>query len=408
MGTWALFLVVTTMFELAKSSLLKNAHIKFVCAEVDKNEKAVIASSSFIINTAINILFIGIIIIAGDDFSRLLKAGTDLYKMLVYFIPGMIAMVFFSHLEAIQQSHFDFKGVFAGYLVRQVSFFIYLIICVIFRIPLLLSDLVIAQTASIILGSIILYIYSRQYILLIFKPTKIWVNSIFRYGGYIFGSSLLSTIGANLDQMMTSSFLTPSYVAYYNTATRINGFIDIPTYAASEIIFPKMSVALAEEGTERVKYLYERMISVLLSFIIPCAIGVIIFPKILIYLIAGRQYFEAAPILQLYMVTSIIGPVQNQAATVLNSMGKTALCFILNAFSLILKLILTYTLLIYTGFYGASIATVIAMVLGSIVWFFVMKKQINASLKSIFSYVYQNYVWAYLKLKSFKTQGAGT
>ena len=42
---------------------------------------------------------------------------------------------------------------------------------------------------------------------------------------------------------------------------RINGFIDIPTYAASEIIFPKMSQALAEEGHGKEKYLYERMVS---------------------------------------------------------------------------------------------------------------------------------------------------
>src|SRR6266404_3543077 len=30
MGTWALFLVITSIFEITKSGLLKNAHIRFV------------------------------------------------------------------------------------------------------------------------------------------------------------------------------------------------------------------------------------------------------------------------------------------------------------------------------------------------------------------------------------------
>jgi O-antigen/teichoic acid export membrane protein len=32
MGTWALFLTVTSVFEVTKSGLLKNAHIKYVSA----------------------------------------------------------------------------------------------------------------------------------------------------------------------------------------------------------------------------------------------------------------------------------------------------------------------------------------------------------------------------------------
>jgi len=127
---------------------------------------------------------------------------------------------------------------------------------------------------------------------------------------------------------MTAKFISSSSVAYYNTASRLNGLIDIPSYAASEIIFPKSSKAFVEEGENKVKYLYERMVAILLSFTIPASLFILIFPKFVIDIIASNKYEAAAPILQLYMITGLLRPMQNQAANLLNSMGKTALCFL--------------------------------------------------------------------------------
>ncbi|MBK8141705.1 MAG: hypothetical protein IPK57_12390 [Chitinophagaceae bacterium] len=58
LGTWALFLAVTTIFETTKSGLLKNAHIKYVSSSFDASEKSAVASTSLIINAVISILFL--------------------------------------------------------------------------------------------------------------------------------------------------------------------------------------------------------------------------------------------------------------------------------------------------------------------------------------------------------------
>jgi len=399
LGTWALFLAVTTIFETTKSGLLKNAHIKYVSSSFDASEKSAVASTSLIINAVISILFLAFVLFFGNWLGNMLNAGKEFTKLLYWFFPGMISMIFFSHFEAIQQSHFDFKGVFTGHLVRQLTFSLFIFYHFLFDSGVALHYLALYQSISIILGTTTIFIYSRKYLLYHFNPTKIWAKRIINFGGYIFGSGLISNIVSNLDQIMTATYLTPKSVAYYHAATRINGFVDLPSYAASEILFPKMSLASEIEGINKVRYLYEKMVSILLSIVIPTAIFVIIFPKMVLNIIAGTQYSIAAPILQLYMLNSILGTLQNQAANVLNSIGKPALCFKLNVVSLTAKIIITYICLVSFGFYGAAIGTLTTTITAGIVWYIVIRREIGVSIQHILKYILDFYKITYTRIK---------
>lgn len=396
MGIWIMFLVVTSIFEITKSGLIKNAHIRYVSSMDNNTEKTTIASSSFIINAGISILFILFILFLSNYLSYWLNTGIELSKMLVAFIPGLLGMVFFSHFEAVQQSHLDFKGVFAGHFIRQFLFFIIVLVHFFLSKQYSLVELALYQGGSIIMGTVVLYIYSKKYLLHRFDPTIEWIKKILGYGGYIFSSGIVSNIVANVDQIMISKFLSPTSVAYYGTASRINLLVDIPSYAASEIIFPKTAKASVMEGKQKVKYLYERMVAILLCFTIPAAIFVILFPKFIISIIATSSFFAAAPILQLYMVTGFFRPMQNQAANLLNSIGKQALCFYMNTIALCLNLVINYICLLRFGFYGAAIGTLITLTIISIAWYFIMKKQIGANILSIFRYMKESYINAFL------------
>ena len=395
MGTWALFLTIITLFEAAKSGLLKNAHIMYVSSSTDEHEKSVIASSSFIINVLISVVFIIFIIFFSGWLARILHAGAELSIMLNWFIPGLICMIFFSHFEAVQQSFFNFKGVFAGYLLRQLVFFIVIITLLLLHKPFSLKYLAIYQSAGVFVGAIAIYLQTKKYLLHQFNVQLIWVQKIFKYGKYIFGSGLISNIFANLDQLMTAGFMSAFYVSYYNVAYRINTFIDIPSYAAAQIVFPKAVKASAEEGSEKVKYLYERITGILLSFTAPAALFIIVFPKFVISVIAGAQYSDAVFILQLYMVIGLLRTMQIQAANTLNSIGRANLCFKLDALELIINLSLNYICLLIFGFHGAAIGTFVTGIVTSFIWYFFMKKEIGLSLSAIFGNIINSYKIVY-------------
>ncbi|MEP6683784.1 MAG: flippase [Parafilimonas sp.] len=400
MGIWALFLTFTSIFEATKSGLLKNAHVRYVSSSNSEDEKVVIASSSLIINLIVSLLFIIFIVFFSGWISVELNAGTALSSVLLWFIPGILSMIFFSHLEAIQQSFLDFKGIFAGYLVRQSTFFILIVIQLLSKQHFSLNILALYQFISILSGTITLYIFTRKYLVNKFQPTVKWVKTILGYGGYIFGSGIMANIYSNVDQLMTAKFISSGSVSFYNTASRINGLVDIPSYAAADILFPKSAKASVEEGKVKVQYLYERMVAILLSFTIPAAIFIILFPSFVITIVAGSSYIKAAPILQLYMLTGLLRPMQNQAANLLNSINKPSLCFWINTLGLAETLIINYVCLSYFGFYGAAIGTLISSVIGTIFWYFLMKKQIGAKVSNIAGYMADFYKTSYIQVRT--------
>lgn len=76
----------------------------------DVEEQTTVASSSFLINSSISVLFILLILFFSNWLGAWFHAGIQLAVMLKWFIPGLIFLVFFAHLEAVQQSNMDFGG----------------------------------------------------------------------------------------------------------------------------------------------------------------------------------------------------------------------------------------------------------------------------------------------------------
>lgn len=403
MGIWALFLTITTLAESTKSALLKNAHIRFASGNINTPDKIQIASSSLVMNASITIFYLLIMLLGGNKIANLLNTDIELAKMFWGFAPGMVAMIFFSHLEAIQQSHFDFKGVFAGNFIRQLLFFGICAIHFLFKIPVSLYHLSVYMSLSIICGTFVLLFFSRKYIYFKFSPSKKWIRSLTGYGGFVFGSSVLSTVSTNLEQFFTAAILTPTMpqsVAYYNTAKRINGFIDLPTYSAAEVAFPKLSQAFSENN-ENVKNIYSKMVSLLLCFIIPGSIIVIAFPAFFVKILAGEDYMMSAPLLQIYMLISVLGVFQHQAATTIDSTGQTKLTFLINLLSFLIKIGLTYLLLVNIGYYGAVLGTLISSVISVCLWVVVMQKKTGFAIGEIPSTMLFYYKLFYQKVNSF-------
>jgi O-antigen/teichoic acid export membrane protein len=137
------------------------------------------------------------------------------------------------------------------------------------------------------------------------------------------------------------------------------------------------------------------MVGVLLSFTVPAALFIIAFPQLVITIIAGKAYLASALILQLYMLTGLLRPMQHQAANLLNSIGKPGLCFAINGISLLVNLVINYLCLKTFGFYGAAIGTLITCVLGTIAWHLIMKKEIGFEWSNIFKYSRETYRTVY-------------
>jgi len=393
-GIWALFTIITTTFEFSKGSLLKAAHIRLVTSSPTEDEKNKISWSSLTMNSLMTLLFILLILLFSTKMSLWLNTEKELSTLFYLYIPGLISMIFLSHYEAVLVSYLNFRGLLIGTLARLITFTIPVFIYYILNKDLSLDNLMILYIISIVIGTLSLFFMCYKYLTFSFKRNKESIKKILKFGTFVFGSGVVSNIASNIDQLITSNYLNPISVSYYNTASRLNGFVEIPSYAAADVLFPRFSQLSAEENQDKINQIFEKSIAVLLSIMIPLALFLILFSKYLILVIAGPSFEPANIILKIYIVCSVLGIIQNQSANMLTSIGRAKTCFYTNTTSIVIKIIIAYIFLSYFGFYGAAFATILITIVNFTIWYFIMKRYTSINFFHIFLQVkllYQEY-----------------
>src|SRR5688500_17569714 len=167
-------------------------------------------------------------------------------------------------------------------------------------------------------------------------------------------------ISRSFDHFFTAAILGPvegkNYVAYYNTVARINNMVDVPSLAAADVLYPKNVEALETEGHQKVKHYFEEVAGSIIAFIFPVSLFVFLFPKFIIYIIAGPDYYPAIAILQLTILFGMVRPLSYQFGSTLDAVGKPDINFIANTLLMLFNFFLTYLFLTLFGGMGAAYA----------------------------------------------------
>jgi O-antigen/teichoic acid export membrane protein len=159
--------------------------------------------------------------------------------------------------------------------------------------------------------------------------------------------------------------------------------IDVPSLAAADVMYPKNVESLEKEGPEKVKYYFEQVTGTIIAFIVPLSLFVFLFPKLIIYIIAGPDYYPAIPILQLTIMFSMVRPLSYQFGSTLDAIGKPEINFLANTFLMLLNFFLTYFFLKLFGGLGAAYATIVYYVTMLGTMLFVLKKYVNVDWRNI-------------------------
>ncbi|NJN26110.1 MAG: hypothetical protein HC819_09110 [Cyclobacteriaceae bacterium] len=172
-GNWEMYLMITTILEMARNGMLQNAMIKFVVSADTESEKTKLLSSSLVLNvmfTAVTSLLI-LMLFAFKVFW--VKEGSEeLPILLVYFIFVNLAFIPFSHFSYIQQAHFDFKGIFVSNFTRQGIFFVVIALSFFFSFVIPLKFLVLIQGILLVSGSVLLFYSANKLTRFTFNPDK--------------------------------------------------------------------------------------------------------------------------------------------------------------------------------------------------------------------------------------------
>lgn len=393
-GIWAIYMVTTTFIEVPRAGLLQNGLLKFLSTEPEKEHGRIITASM-----VINALFTGVVVIVLYFGSGLIadwqKAPILQSLLLVYIGITMVLMPFFN-LNYIQQANLDFRGIFWSTFVRFGLFFGYNLYNYIMGNQVELIGLVWVQLVAAIFGSLVSIIFTKRY----FKWSKQidwdWVKQLVNYGKYVFGTNLATMIHKKADVMLLGSLLSKSASAIQDVAVKITYLIEAPALAAASVVFPQ-SARAGEKGLEGVKLLYEKVVGIIVGILLPVALFVILFPKFVINIIAGPEYFDAVGILRITVTYGLIIPFAIQFGTTLDSIGLPKINFFYTTFGAMLNLLLIYVMVGKFGVIGAAYASLISYSIMLVLQQIFLRKRVGVNFLSIFKYMFEFY-WGLPKL----------
>lgn len=397
-GVWSLFLTIVTLIEVVKQGLLRNPLIKFLSMpDVDKD---LVQSTVLLINGLFTLLVILLITLAGTLIAQFLKSPS-LYTLLLWGTGFILLLVPFNHCEVVLQANFRYQHIFLAYLFRQGLFMVGVIVLV-YAFPehLTLVNLAIIQTGCLLIGTLLIYIYSRPLLPKKIAFSKELTRRVLHFGKYVFGTNVFSNLSRFADHFVTANAIAnpelgKRYVSYYNAVARINNLVDMPSVAVADVLFPKNVQALENEGINKVKYYFERMVGSIISIVLPASILIMLLPKLTLLVIAGKQYVEAANILRIVMLIAITRPFFYQFGTTMDAIGKPQLNFWYNLLLMAINFTLTYTFLHWIGPEGAAYALVLHHTISLLIVYSVLKRHANIEMKNVAAYAIGNYKYMF-------------
>jgi len=388
-GIWTLFIATTTIFETARTGLMQSALIKFLSSTKNEEHPEVL-SASFFISGVLMIACIIIIISIAGYLSRVWHYPRLVNMFYAYNIVYILLGVL-SQLQWIEQAHLSFSGTVVTNIIRQGGFFAYVLFCFLSKLDVSLMSLVYAQAACALAAMMVEYFFVRQHLYFLFKVPKQWVLKLFNYGKYAFGTFISYILSNTINQMMLGAMISAEAASVYNVALRITNAADIPTNAVGSIVFPQSARRFAEQGNQAGKYMYEKSVGTVLALLIPVLVFVLIFPHFIVHVIAGDKYADAIPILRITVATCVLNPFQRLFGTIMDSMGKPKINFVMILFFTAINLALNFPFIKAYGIMGAVYATLIADVIFIMVQVIILRRKFNVNVLNPFVYAVKFY-----------------
>lgn len=398
MGVWTVFLVVTSFVELIRQALVKTSLIKHVNHAGEEEQKYILAAA-LVINIAVTFLLIAIILL-GAGWLEEVQHAHGLKSMLYIFSAGMILLIPFSHFEWVLYSKSEFKGLFWVYFYRQGSNLLMMVLYFLFLKNISLDALVVFFNLAILLGIIVAYLKVKKHLTRTFILKKEWLSNLWHFGKYVFGSGVSTLVFSNASQMMISPILgSTSYAASQGIANRVINLSDIPSQALSDILYPKSSKKENADNRERIKYFYEKTVGVALSINMPIVLFIILFPKILILILGGKEYLDAVPYLQCIAITGLFLTFLKYFGVIIDSTGKPRVNFLTITTIALIHVAITYLCISQFGYMGSAYAAIISNVIGFLISQTLLYRYFKINCLNCFKYAFAFYPEITLILK---------
>jgi lipopolysaccharide exporter len=366
LGTWAMFLTLTSIVEIVRLGLIQNTLVYFGTHEPD--EKPRIVAASLALGIGVSIIGALLLVVISFILTYTYNGGKGIWQMpdLPFLMLGYIVLAVLNTLlrfidgykmieqqfktAAISALIFGSINLVLMLLVKQIQGFVGVF-------DLLFIQIIAAFFNLVFIGKPFLHLLKG------FKKDieMLWLKRLLLYGRYGMGTNLCSMMFQRMDVFLLGAFVPSAGLAIYNVAIRMITYIDFPLNSLGLAFLPRLSAAHHSENTEGVARLYEKSVGWLLAITLPMTLGVFLTAKYIIWIVAGEAYMEAVPLLQIIALLGLIKPWGRLFGVLLDAIGKPQFNFKMLLFSMFVTILFNVLLIPKFGIHGAAWASGLAI-----------------------------------------------
>jgi len=354
-GVWGLFLLIAGITETARTALIKNAFVRFSHQINEEQEEGSLQAAAFILSFSIAVFLALLFLLLSALFSYYLNAPA-LTIMLRWYALTLVIITLFSHLEIVMTAKMDFRGICWMYCIRQFLLLLPILVCYGFKIHISTVGLSTFYLSSVLAGTLAGFWFSNGYLKWMFVNYKLWVIKTWEFGKYVLGNNISSLLFRSTDNFITSKSFGTVVAGQYNACLRIGNLIDLPSQVLGDILYPK-AAQFNKSDKEQIRNMYEKTVGASLVFSIPALLMLILFPELILRILAGPQFLIAADVLRITAIFGFILPFLKQFGTIMDATGSPRANFIVMFFAFCLNIVANLLGVYIWGWTGAALGT---------------------------------------------------
>jgi Membrane protein involved in the export of O-antigen and teichoic acid len=387
-GAWGLFMVISSIVEMARTALIRNAYIRF-SNQSTEDEQPGLQWAAFVINLAISGVLGLLFLLSWYPVTHWMNAP-ELTVILEWYSLSILVSAAFAHFEMILNAKLHFKGVCWMYCSRSAVLLIFPALFFVFKYKPSPTELSLMYLLAVVAGAAIGYRYAVPFVYKRFSSGKKWYLPVFHFGKHVFGTNVCAQLFRGTDNFLTFSILGPATSSFYNACLRIGNLIDLPSQVFGDLLFPKVA-KFNDSDTGSVKYMYERTVGAILVFSIPALTIILLFPSTILLLLAGKEFIVATPVLRVTAFFGFVLPFVKQFGTIMDATGNPDLNFKVMLFAFVVNLGTNLVGIHYLGVQGAAIGTCATYFILFVFIHILLKKKFGIKWTNTFVYCVQLY-----------------
>lgn len=225
-----------------------------------------------------------------------------------------------------------------------------------FRLAGMLVGYAIGALLAIFLGAAFLTVE-------VTRPRRHHFQSLFDFAKFSWLSGLKSRSFNDVDIVVLGALVSSTLVGVYSVVWSIATFLTLFDSAVSSTLFPELSRAEASANHDRIAGLITDSLAYGGLIAIPGLFGGVVLADRLLRLY-GDQFTQGTAVLGLLILASLIYGYQKQLMNTLNALDHPDIAFRINIVFIVTNAILNVVLILWIGWVGAAIATVLSACVG--------------------------------------------